>query len=210
MEAAMRQPQMGLTFQDVWAAMMETDRKFQETDKKFQETERLMKERSEEADKRFQETERLVKELSTHVGGVTGSLGDMAEGLMASDLYEHFEAQGLEFDQSFQNYKVKDRKTKRTLAEVDTLLVNGTIAMVVETKTTMTRGDVDKHEKRMDILRNKPNSLFANRKLYGAMASVKTSPAARKHAIEKGFFVIELSGGAVKINVPEGFKPKTW
>ncbi|MDR3334697.1 MAG: hypothetical protein LBT13_07415, partial [Treponema sp.] len=56
-------------------------------------------------------------------------------------------------------------------------LVNGTIALVVEAKTTMTQGDVDKHETRMEILRHEPNSLFANRKLYGAMAGVKSSSA---------------------------------
>jgi hypothetical protein len=90
------------------------------------------------------------------------------------------------------------------------LLVNGTIAMAVEAKTTMTRGDIDKHEKRLEILRCVPNSLFARRKLYGAMAAVTTSPKAREYAIEKGFFVIELSGGTVRINMPVGFKPKTW
>jgi hypothetical protein len=101
---------------------------------------------------------------------VNGSLGDTAEGLMASDLYEHFAARGLDFDQSFQNYVLKDKKTKRRLAEVDMLLVNGTIAM----------------------------------------AAVKTSPKARQYAIEKGFYMIELSGGTVRINVPEDFSPKTW
>jgi hypothetical protein len=42
------------------------------------------------------------------------------------------------------------------------------------------------------------------------MAAVKTSPKAREYAIEKGFYVIELSGDAVRINMPEGFSPKTW
>jgi hypothetical protein len=76
--------------------------------------------------------------------------------------------------------------TKRKLAQVDMLLVNETIAMAVEVKTTMTQGDVDKHEKRMEILCNEPNSLFANRKLYGATASVKTSKIARKYARNNG------------------------
>jgi Holliday junction resolvase-like predicted endonuclease len=190
---------MNATPETVWALLQEVGRKQEETAQQMKET-----------DKKWQETVQQIKELSKNVGGVNGSLGDMAEGLMASDLYEHFEAIGLDFDQSFQNYKVKDRKTRRTLAEVDMLLVNGTIAMAVEVKTTMTRGDVDKHEERMAILRNKPNSLFANRKLYGAMAAVKTSPTARKYAIQQGFFIIELSGSMVKINMPEGFKPKTW
>jgi phenylalanyl-tRNA synthetase beta subunit len=181
-----------LSFESVWAALQETDR--------------IVKENARELAK----TERLVKELSKNVGGVNGSLGDMAEGLMASDLYETFEALGLDFDHSFQNYKVKDRKTKRKLTEVDMLLVNGTIAMAVEVKTTMTQGDVDGHEIRMDVLRHEPNSLFANRKLYGAMAGVKMSPQARKYAIDKGFFVIELTGNTIKVDMPDGFTPKTW
>jgi hypothetical protein len=190
---------MNATPETVWALLQEVGRKQEETAQQMQET-----------GKEIKELGKKISDLSDNVGGVNGSLGDMAEGLMASDLYEHFEARGLDFDQSFQNYVLKDKKTKRRLAEVDMLLVNGTIAMAVEAKTAMTRGDVDKHEERLEILRRVPNSLFANRKLYGAMAAVKTSPKARQYAIEKGFFVIELSGGTVKINMPEDFSPKTW
>jgi hypothetical protein len=231
MTAQTPQPRRGLTFEDVWAALMETREEIketarqmkamsQETDKKIQEmveegkkTDKKIQEMVEERKKTAEEiekTDRLVKELSKNVGGVNGALGDMAEGLMASDLYETFAALGLDFDQSFQNYEVKDKKTKRPLAEVDKLLLNGTIALAVETKTTMTRGDVDEHETRMEILRNKSNSLFDKRKLYGAMAGVKTSKIARQYAIDKGFFVIELAGDTIKVNMPQGFKPKTW
>jgi hypothetical protein len=33
---------------------------------------------------------------------------------------------------------------------------------------------------------------------------------AREYALEKGFFVIELTGNMVKIDVPAGFTPKIW
>jgi hypothetical protein len=42
------------------------------------------------------------------------------------------------------------------------------------------------------------------------MASVKTSKMARKYAIAKGFFVIELTGDTIKVDMPEGFEPKPW
>jgi hypothetical protein len=42
------------------------------------------------------------------------------------------------------------------------------------------------------------------------MASVKASKVARNYAVAKGFFVIELTGNMVKIDVPTGFTPKTW
>jgi hypothetical protein len=201
---------MSATPESVWALMKENARQLRKMRRSQKEYDRKFQEDKAEHDRMIAEMRAETAELSKNVGGINNSLGDMAEGLMASDLYEHFKALGLDFDHSCQNYVVKDRKTRQNLAEVDMLLLNGTIAMAVEVKTTMTRGDVDDHEKRMDIIRNKPNSLFVNRKLYGAMAAVKTSPAACKYAIKKGFFVIELSGGAVKINMPEGFTPKIW
>jgi DNA repair exonuclease SbcCD ATPase subunit len=210
-----------------------------ETEKEFQKLAKERAERQKVAEKEFQELREMqkkldasvkettatvkettlsvekttasVKELSENVGGLNNTLGDLAEGLMASDLYEKFEAIGLDFDSSIPNYELKEKKTKRMLAEVDMLLLNGTIAMAVEVKTHMTQGDVNKHLKRMVTLRRElPNSLFANRTLYGAMASVKASKAAREYAITHGFFVIELTGDIVKIDTPTGFKPKTW
>jgi hypothetical protein len=62
----------------------------------------------------------------------------------------------------------------------------------------------------MDILRHEPNSLFINRVLYGAMAGVKMGDEARESAIDKGFYVIELTGDIVKIDMPADFIPRTW
>jgi hypothetical protein len=36
------------------------------------------------------------------------------------------------------------------------------------------------------------------------------SGKARQYALDKGFFVIELTGDTVKIDIPDEFKPKTW
>jgi hypothetical protein len=216
-----RQPQRRVTYDDVWETLhefslslerskAEHDRMIAEMKASHAESDRKAQESKAEYDRRQEKLDAQLKELSANVGGVNNSMGDMAEGLMATDLYATFKAQGLDFDQFTGNYKLKERKTGRTLTEVDMLLLNGTIAMAVEVKTTMTRGDVDEHKKRMEILRNKPNSLFTNRKLYGAMASIKTSKFARQYAIKQGFFVIELTGDTIKVDMPDDFIPKTW
>jgi hypothetical protein len=58
------QPQMGLTFEQVWAALMETERLLKEsgaeTDRRMKETDQQMK----ETDRRMKETERQMKESS--------------------------------------------------------------------------------------------------------------------------------------------------
>jgi hypothetical protein len=228
MTAQTNETRQGATFEDVREMFKNVAEMFDKTDREFEkskaEYDRKFAESKAEHDRMIANHDRMIEEsraertaldekiavLSRNIGGVNSSLGDMAEGLMASDLYETFAALKLDFDRSFENYKLKDRQTKRTLTEVDMLLLNGTIAMAVEVKMTMKRGDIDKHGVRLEMLRNKPNSLFAKRKLYGAMAAVKTSKASRQYAIDKGFFVIELSGNAIKVEVPEGWKPKTW
>jgi hypothetical protein len=48
------------------------------------------------------------------------------------------------------------------------------------------------------------------RKLYGAMAGVKMSKRTRQYTIAKGFFVIELTGNTIKVDMPTGWTPKTW
>jgi hypothetical protein len=201
---------MGLTFEKVWATIQESSQK---TEKMFQEVAQLGKELREaqkETDRQMKKTDEKIKELSANLGGVGNSLGDIAEGLMASDLYETFRTLGLDFHNAIPNYVVTEKNTKRELAEVDMLLVNGTIAMAVETKTAMTIGDVAKHENRMELLRHEPNSLFTNRKLYGAMAGVKMSKKTRQYALGKGFYVIQLTGNTIKVDMPEGWTPKTW
>jgi predicted AAA+ superfamily ATPase len=201
------------TLDDVWAIIAEIgeiQKEFAEDMKAVKESQKENAAQLKELANDHKELKAIVKELSINFGGLGNSLGDLAEGLMASELVETFEKRGLYFDRSFQNYKVKEKITKRKLAEIDMLLVNGTIAMAVEVKTTMKEVDVDKHEARMDLLSKEPDSLFLNRKLYGAMAGVKMSTQAREYAIEKGFFVIELTGDAIKVDMPDSFTPKIW
>ncbi|MDR2659511.1 MAG: hypothetical protein LBC27_05930 [Spirochaetaceae bacterium] len=62
-----REPQMGLTFEKVWAMFQETDRKMRETDRILQETIAQMRETDRivrETDRQMQETDRQIKEMT--------------------------------------------------------------------------------------------------------------------------------------------------
>jgi hypothetical protein len=142
-------------------------------------------------------------QLSENVGGVNNTLGDIAEGIMSSDLFEKFNALGFDFDDAIPNCPIREKGTKKKLAELDLLMLNGSIAVAIEVKVKMTIGDVEKHIKRMKILHDHPNNLLKGKKLYGAMASVKMTDIARKYAIKKGLFVLEPSGGNVNIKAPK-------
>ncbi|MDR0635663.1 MAG: hypothetical protein LBF87_01130 [Treponema sp.] len=183
----------------------ETRKIVAETSKGLDETRKIVAETS----RKVEEMSRKVEEVSKNLGGIGNMLGDIAEGLLTTDLFEKFHALGYDFEESIANYEACEKGTKRLLAEIDMLMLNGTMALAIEAKTQMTVRDVNQHLKHMALLHSKPNRLLGDRKLYGAMAGIKMTKKARTYAIQKGFFVIEPSGDTVKIEAPAG-KPAVW
>jgi hypothetical protein len=187
MTAQTRQPQMGLTFEKVWA---------------------MFQEMSQGADKGIQKTDWDIEELPESFDDVDISQWELVEKLKPAHLLKKFEALGFDFNQSFQNHSVGDKTQYHV--EVEMMLLNETIGVVVESKPTMTQSDIDEYETRMEILSHDPKSPFAYLKLHGARAFVKASKVEQQYARDKGFFVIELTGDTIKIDMPEGWTPKTW
>jgi hypothetical protein len=62
----------------------------------------------------------------------------------------------------------------------------------------------------MEILRRYLDERRDTRKLLGSVAGAIVRADLRSYALEQGFYVIEQSGDTVKIDPPEGFKPKVW
>jgi hypothetical protein len=119
------------TPEEVWAYLQETGRLMREwsaeADKRSAEAEK----RSAETDKRFVETEEQLKkminkvdEVANHIGGLKNSLGEIVEGLMTSDLFEKFNALGYDFDDAITNCTIREKGTKKLLAELDMLMLN--------------------------------------------------------------------------------------
>jgi hypothetical protein len=193
---------MGLTFQDVWAAMMESraehDRMIAETDKKIQENAAQQK-----------KTDQLIKDLGKQMGGLHHSFGELAANLVAPNLVAKFRDLHYTFTKSACEVKFKDAEGI-TLAEVDVWLENGDYVMAVEIKGKLLQKDVDDHLKRMKILHDYGNDHGDTRKLLGAVAGAIVRKDARDYAVKSGFYVIEQSGDTVKIEMPKGFTPKTW
>jgi hypothetical protein len=204
-EEQLREPQRGLTFEDVWAMFQETDRRFKETDRKIQETALQMK----ETDRQMKETDRKMKETDFKISSLGSRVGDLVEELFAPSILEKFNALGYVFGRVARDVRYRDPRGG-PLAEVDILLENGDVAMAVEVKTNLTVNDVKDHVRRMETLRRYADDHGDKRKLLGAVAGALATDGAKTYAVKQGFFVMEQSGDAVRISVPEGFKPKEW
>ncbi|MDR2662178.1 MAG: hypothetical protein LBC31_04195 [Treponema sp.] len=226
-DMAQTQPQRGLTFEDVWAAMMETgkqiketDRQLQELSRRFEETDRFIKEMTARSDREMEKTrqsiekmmdktDRQIAKTDKQIGELGNRFGELAEHLVTPNIAEKFRALNYTFTRAGPNVEFFSRDRK-FLAEVDVWLENGDFAMAVEVKSRLRKEHVEEHIKRMGILRAYFDERQDPRKLLGAMAGAIVPVELRNYVLKKGFYVIEQSGDTVKIEAPEGFKPRMW
>ena len=224
----------GLTFEHVWAALMEnreqlkeTDRIVQEnvllmkeTERKIQETARIVRETSEqikETDRQMKETDRQMKEtdkrlnkVTKNLGGLNNSMGDLIATLIAARLWEKFSAFPYDLKRGYQSVYIYNEKHE-DITDIDILLSNTEWVMAVEVKNKFKKDDITDHLIRMQRIQKYPPAEVKGKKLLGAIAGGIVPPDVRNTAYQCGFFVIELKGeSASLVPPPEGFSPKIW
>ena len=230
-EATQRQPQRGLTFDDVWAAMMETDRQFQslfeaqketdrqfkETDRQFKETRELMEKNAKEENARLERLDRIVeqnarqiKALNEQMGGLHSSFGELAEHLVAPGIAKKLNGLGYHFDEVSPGGKQILDEQGKVLTEIDLLLENTQYSVAVEVKTRPKETDIGHHLKRLEILRKHKDRHNDKRILIGAITGAVFPQQVREAAIEAGLYVLVQSGDTMSIEIPEGFTPREW
>jgi hypothetical protein len=194
-----------LSFEKVWAALMENREQFAETDRKFAETDRKFAESA----KQLAQLEKTVERVSNNVGGLNRSVGELVETLIAARLWEKFPQYNL--TRAYQRLPIYDEQNVRK-SDIDILLVNAVLCMAVEVKRELDRAsDVDEHLKRMQLIRQYPPDMVNNKELLGAMAGGVVDTDVKNYAYKCGFFVLELTGESVHlIPPPEGFVPQKW
>jgi hypothetical protein len=175
----------GLTFEKVWAALMENRKQMKETDKQ-------------------------IKEIGKQLGKLGNRFGEMIEYTVVPNLVSKFKELGFEFEKNHRNTKIEDQKNG-IFTEIDVFLENGDRAMVVEIKTKPDVGDIDDHIERMEKLRRYADLHKDTRKYLGAVAGVVFGDSEKTYALKKGFYVIEPSGDTFNIIEPKGeYHPREW
>ena len=175
----------GLDFEQVWAALQETDRLLKET----------------------------IKENNKRFGDMDNRFGDVIEAIVTPSLLDKFGDMGLEFQTVSPNFKVRDHKNK-IYFEIDAFLENGDIAMLVEIKTNLTVHYVNEHIKRIEKMRiysdlHKDSGPKNRRAFLGAVAGIVVPSEVKQYALENGLYVIEPSGENFNITTPNK-EPRKW
>jgi len=174
----------GLTFEKVWAALMET--------KAIQD-----------------KTQNQIDEISKTVGGLGNSIGRLTEALFSAELVKKFNDIGYPFTKEGRNTKF--REDGNVIAEADFFLENGDFVMPVEVKADLTIRYVDRHLERISKIRRYMDIRGDNRKIIGAVAGGFVPESVLSHAQENGLFVVVQTGDSVAIaDSPAGFTLREW
>jgi hypothetical protein len=187
----------GITFEQVWAALME-DRECQKEDREYQkETARIVR-----------ETEMQMKETDKQLSKLGNRFGEIVEYMIAPNLRQKFRELGLIFPQVNLNSSVSDYDNDIFL-EIDVKLENGDKVMLVEVKTKLTTGDVKDHIKRLEKMRVYADLHGDKRTFLGAAAGVVMTPNVKEYVLEQGLYLVEPSGETFNITPPNG-QPREW
>ena len=93
--------------------------------------------------------------------------------------------------------------------EIDIIAKNGREIVVVEVKTTLKSEDIKRF---LNILQYFTQLLpeYKDKKVYGAVAYLRTEEQSAKYAEKQGLFVIRATGNSSSIINKKDFKPKVF
>jgi hypothetical protein len=192
-------------FEEVWAALLVTDKNLREAAGKMRETE--------------QRVRNIVNDLERKFGKTSRKIDDM----FVPRLERQFGAMGFVFDRSAERAVFGNREFPSCYAEIDVFLENGDRAVAVAVKPWLciagktgegtgdpmgpieaNTGDIREHIERMEKLRRWFNVNNDRRKLYGAVAAAVFPANVLGFALERGFYVIDYAEDRAGVREPEG------
>jgi hypothetical protein len=151
-----------------------------------------------------------VDRVTVNVGGLNRSIGELIETLIAARLWEKFAEYPYHLERAYQRIPIYNERNE-TKTDIDILLSDTEWCMAVEVKREADNEDVDKHLKRMELIRKYPPAEVNGKKMLGAIAGGVVPPETRDYAQAAGFFVLELTGESVALlDAPKDFIAREW
>ena len=215
-----------LNFEKIWQLFQETDRRFKETDRKFQETDHKFQETDRKfqemqqawdhkfqemqqaLDRKFQETDRILRETDKKMKALQdlfeGQWGKLMESLVEGDLVHLLDERGIQVRNT--STRCKGSQDGESY-EFDIIAHNGQEIVIVEVKTTLRVGQVEKFIERLHRVKQYLPE-YSSYRVFGAVAYLRAEQASDRYAQNQGLFVIRATGNSAAIVNPADFRPR--
>ena len=156
-----------------------------------------------ETDRQMKETDRRLKKAEDLF---TSQWGKLMESLIEGDLVPLLQERGIAVDGTAERSL---RKRNGEHFEIDILAVNGAEVVAVDVKTTLRPNDVSRFLAKLSrFVEWFPE--YRDRRVYGAVAYLKSDSSVAVHAERQGLFVIRATGNSASIvNAPD-FEPRAF
>jgi len=155
-------------------------------------------------------TERLLDYITEHNWGLNGSIREIVEMIIIPGVKEKMNLLEHNFNIASPRKEFSDFDGS-TLMEVDLLLENCNEVMAVEVKTQVSRRWVDRHLKRLELLREKEKITgMSGKTIYAAVAGINFDDDARALAVENGMYLIEIEEESERIKIIPPKTAKKW
>ena len=183
------------TWAELKEMILETSRQMRENERQRKEEQERKEKKWEEEQKRKEEEWRKEKiemrrEMREMNNRFFSQSGHIIEGLMEHSSIRMFQERGYDIDHCWKNYK-RHNKASGYRAEYDLVLIDDTIAIVVEVKINCTCADVDHFLEQMAHFKEVCHE-YADKRVLVAVAAVNYDRDSAEYAHQKGVFVIRV------------------
>ena len=170
-----------------------------------------------EADRRQKKAERQMEELREQMKDTDRRLkktdelfnsqwGKLLESLVEGDLVALLNARGIEVEST--HPRVSGRRNGEHY-EFDILAINGEEVVVVEVKTTLRSEDVTHFLGKLARF-TEYEPVWKGKKIFGAVAYLKSDAFVQAYAEHQGLFVIRATGSSASIINRTDFRPRVF
>ena len=144
-------------------------------------------------------TDEKLKSIGIQLGNMSKNQGDVAEEFFFNSLAKDNHLGVIHFDDIT---KGMQKHRGDIQEEYDLVMTNGEAVGIIEVKYKAHQKDLDKLERKMRHFK-KLFPIYNAYKLYGAIASFHINDAAKREALDRGFFVLQRSGEVVHTDCSE-------
>jgi len=178
-------------FEKLRKQIEKTDEQLKKTDEQLKKTDEQLK----KTDEQLNKTDKKLDRIAKLVGAISNNQGDVAEEYFVNSLKNRLDNfLGMSFDILQRNFIIQAKKGFSE--EYDILLVNGSVAVVIEVKYKAHLNDVKKLPRKIEVLKSSP--LYENYKIYAGIAAFHISSDAKNEALKRGYFVLERKGDIIE------------